>query len=612
MSRQSHRVLLILLINFLSIEIASAQTLFYKFKITEEGIYTLSADQAKKLGANSLSEIALFGHPGMLPQLLQSENLDLQEIPCLEKNGNLYFYLSSPHTYAISENGIEYHPNHYADTLSFLIGIGKKTRRISTIAGRPGEPDPTILYQWHWLKENENNILNSGRAWYSRAVAPGITRGYAFPLSTKANAQWKVTGRVMARSSAASIITLAADELRISESTFTGVPTSTYAIKGQEISFHESFSPRESNIERLRISYQASNQNDAGYFEFLGVGVPHSSNSLDEGIYSLNQKSSVFLAPLPGLSAWEISDFSNPLAIDFSTGSILEGKKFIVFNEGQATEVKTLEPADLTIRTQSSWPDLLIITPRILGHSAEKLRLHKIGMGIFAEVAYLDEIYDSFGYGNPDVSAIRNFIAWHFHKGGKLQNVLLLGKGTFDYKGILGGRPNLVPIYTSRNSLDPLTTFSSDDYFSFLDFGQGVWEENREGDELMQIGVGRLPVIHPKEANLVVDKIIDYETKPKIGDWKKTVTFFTDDGDNNIHLRDAEAHSVYLKENHKDYKQVKLYLVKYLQEKKGRASIITFGKDSFGGNARKRDITGQLYWAWKRNYPYRRRGLSHF
>jgi len=36
---------------------------------------------------------------------------------------------------------------------------------------------------------------------------------------------------------------------------------------------------------------------------------------------------------------------------------------------------------------------------------------------------------------------------------------------------------NLVPIYTSRNSLNPLKHLSSDDYFAFIGMGNGVWEE---------------------------------------------------------------------------------------------------------------------------------------
>ncbi|WP_169714442.1 type IX secretion system sortase PorU [Algoriphagus antarcticus] len=553
----------------LIVESAFGQNSFFKFKIADEGVYKITSIQAQKLGANSLNEIAVYGYPGMLPQLLQSENLDLQEVPGWEKDGNLYFYLSSPNKYEFTEYRTEYHPNQYADSISFLIGTSPKTKRISTIAGQSGTSVPSILYQWNWLKEDENNILNSGRAWYSRAVAPGITRGYAFPLQTNSTADWKVVGKLMGRSSTKAKISVAVDDLTIYESSIDGIPSTTYGIKGQEASVNESFSPSGNKIDRLRISFQASDPNGAGYFEYLGIGVPLSSDSLKEGVYYLSKPASISISPLTSLSAWEVSDFFSPKALDLSSGSIISGQKFIVFNMEETKEISRMKPATLGLRSQSSWPDLVIIAPRMLSNSAEKLSLHKIGMGIHSEVFYLEDIYDAFGYGNNDLNAIRNFVAWHYHQGAKLQNLLILGKGTFDYKGKLGGRPNLVPIYTSRNSLNPLTTFSSDDYFSLLEYGQGEWEESREGDETMQIGVGRLPVINAQEANVVVDKIIDYESNPKAGDWKKTVTFFADDGDNNIHLRDSESHAAFLNINHKEYKQEKLYLDRFEQKKTG-------------------------------------------
>ncbi|TXE10983.1 type IX secretion system sortase PorU [Algoriphagus aquimarinus] len=569
MTSLCQKLLFFLFFSFLLIGSASGQNSFFKFKITKAGIYKISASQAQKLGVNSLGEIAVYGYPGMLPQRLENENLDLQEIPGLEKDGNLYFYLSSPNSYQYSENDIEYHSNQFSDSLSFLIGFSENPKRTSTINAQSGLSVPAVLYQWNWLKEDVNNILNSGRAWYSKAVAPGVTRGYAFPLSTESTAKWKVSAKLMGRSSSESKINLAVDEMTISESSIAGIPSSTYGIKGQEIRVSKEFSPSGNKVERLRISFQASDPNSSGYFEYIGIGVPQSSLSLHEGIFSIDQKSSISIAPAVGLSAWEISDFYKPKALDFSIGSIVTGEKFIVFDEAKTSEIPEIELANLSLRTQSSWPELLIITPQLLFNSAEKLSLHKIGMGIYSEVAYLDEIYDAFGYGNPDLNAIRNFLAWHYQQGGKLQNVLILGKGTFDYKGILGGRPNLVPIYTSRNSLNPLTTFSSDDYFSLLEFGQGEWAESRAGDESIQIGVGRLPVINPQEAKIVVDKIINYESNPKAGYWKQTVTFFADDGDNNIHLRDSETHSNFLNDNHKEYKQVKLYLDRFEQEKNG-------------------------------------------
>ena len=566
---QACKLQLLLLFSLLLIATASAQDSFYKFKITDEGIYKISASQAKNLGVNSLSEIAVYGYPGMLPQLLKSENLELQEIPGLEKDGSLYFYLSAPNTYDFSVSGIEYFPNQFSDSLSFLIGISKNPKRIQAINTQSGSAAATILYSWNWLKENENNILNSGRSWYSRAVASGVTRGYAFPLSSNYLAKWKVAAKVMGRSTSNAEITLAVDELSISKSPIPAIPNNTYGIKGQEAIISAEFSPVGNKVERLRISFQSADPNASGYFEYIGLGVPYSSDALGEGVYDLNQSSTFKMATLAGLSAWEISDFYNPQALVLGSESLVTGKKFVVFDEKKVKELPALEVTDLSLRMQTSWPELLIIAPRLLSSSAERLSSHKMGMGIYSEVAYLDDIYDAFGYGNPDLNAIRNFIAWHFHEGEKLQNVLILGKGTFDYKMILGGRPNLVPIYTSRTSLNPLTTFSSDDYFSLLQFGQGEWEESPEGDEQMQIGVGRLPVINAQEAKIVVDKIIAYESNPKVGDWKKVVTFFADDADNNIHLRDSESHSEFLSKNHKEFKQVKLYLDKYQQEKNG-------------------------------------------
>tara|TARA_R110002020_G_scaffold97701_16_gene233059 strand:+ start:1284 stop:4538 length:3255 start_codon:yes stop_codon:yes gene_type:complete len=563
------KLVLLLLINLLLMEGASGQNSFFKFKISDDGIYKLSIAQARELGASSLSEIALFGYPGMLPQLLQPENLELQEIPGLEKDEHLYFYLSGPNSYEFTNEGISYRVNQFSDSISYLIGFSQNPKRIATVYGQSSTATPTQLYSWSWLNEQENNMLNSGRAWYSKSVAPGITRGYSFPLATTSNANWKIAAKIMARSNSASIIKLATDDLSVSESSFDGVPNGTYSIKGQEVRVFESFAPAEKKVERLRISFEASNPNDAGYFEYIGIGVPHSSEQLGEGIYALEQKTSISIDPLEDLTVWEVSDFEAPLAVNLSSGSMISGQKFIVFNSSTAKDIEQIEPADLSLRSQSSWPDLLIITPKILRNSAEKLSLHKLGMGIYAQVAYLEDIYDAFGYGNSDLTAIRNYLAWQYYAGGKLQNVLILGKGTFDYKEILGGRPNLVPIYTSRNSLNPLTTFSSDDYFSLLEFGQGEWEETREGDELMQIGVGRLPVISATEARLVVDKIIAYESNPKPGDWKKTVTFFADDGDNNIHLRDSESHASFLNEKHQDFKQVKLYLDRFKQENTG-------------------------------------------
>jgi hypothetical protein len=199
---------------------------------------------------------------------------------------------------------------------------------------------------------------------------------------------------------------------------------------------------------------------------------------------------------------------------------------------------------------------------------AQQFQEFKASQGIPTQVVLTSEIYDWMGYGNPDLSAIRNYIAQEYHQGKQLKNVLLLGKGTFDYKKKLGGRPNLVPIYTSRSSLDPLTTYSSDDYFGILDWGSGEWEESIAGDVLLQIGVGRVPAITFAEAKSWLEKSTSYE---KQGDAfpSRTITFLADDGDNGVHMRDSEVHATYLEKNIPFYRSQKLYLDRFEQTKSG-------------------------------------------
>ena len=286
---------------------ANAQSKFFKFKISKEGVYHLSQDQAKLIGASSISEVSIFGYPGMLPQLVDSSFLELQEIPALEKDGKLYFYLSSPHTYSEFEGRLTYNHHLFSDSLSFLISKTASPKRIESLQGKIGIEAPAIFYKWSFLKEEENNILNSGRVWYSKSLAPGVTRGYAFPQESNINAPWKLSGILMSQSLSASTLTLAVDDLIVSSTDFAAIPFSTYGIKGRENSITLDFIPVGNKIDRVRISFQSSDVNSSGYFNHLGFGAPASSINIGEGVFSkpLSEKSTI--QPSPGLSVWEIS-----------------------------------------------------------------------------------------------------------------------------------------------------------------------------------------------------------------------------------------------------------------------------------------------------------------
>ncbi|NVJ85149.1 MAG: type IX secretion system sortase PorU [Algoriphagus sp.] len=540
-----------------------AQSDIFKFPVLESGIYQLTPEQLSTLGISDISEVTFYGFPGRLPQKLDSSQLDLKEIPALETSEGLFVFLSGPHVIESDENSISYRHHYYTDTLYYLIGRKKDPKRIQTVKLSEGNSEnPPTLYQWTAIKGEDSNLLNSGRVWYSKPVSSGNIQSIPIRKNSSTNAPWKIQGVVMGQSIQGGQIHLIENGNEITNVTIPPIPNSTYGIKGIEVPIQEEFIPTTSSISTIEIGFESADPNGTGYFEHLLVGVPFSSENIEPGIY-FPESTLPFSNSCSTCQVWEVSDFFNPL--DLGNQNLVAGSQLIFFNEESIQQIEEIKAVETTIRSIGNWPELLILTSEDFLPEANKLATHKLSQGIFAEAISIESVYDQFGFGNPDLIAIRNFVAWHFHSGKRLTNLLFLGKGTFDYKGKLGGRPSIVPTYSSRNSLNPLTTFSSDDFFGLLEFGQGEWVESQEGDEMLSIGVGRLPVINRREAELVVNKLIDYESTPSFGKWKRNFTLFADDGDNNIHLRDAESHATTLGEKAQAYFQEKLYLDRFEQ-----------------------------------------------
>jgi hypothetical protein len=560
-------------------ELSFAQTDFFQFKIRDQGVYKISTQEVSKLGFTNLAQVSIFGYPGMLPQKLQPEQLELQEIPAMEINGSLYFFLSGPNTLTFSEAGISYSHHLFSDSLSFLIGKKDNPKRISEIVGQSTPADPNqIWYSFKTFKEEKSNILNSGRTWFSNPIRQGQSFNVNLGLRSETNFPWILQGKLMAQSFSSSTMRVLTGDQLLSEVEFSAIPNSTYGIKGREINFELKINPANNLLSQIRFTYQGTGSESAGFLDYFVVGVPFTNDKLTEGVFESESLKAISLKPI--LKTWEVSDIHNPLAFANTSAISASGKKWVIFSPEKSTEIKELKSISMDLRNAESSPDLLIITSPLLLSSANKLKNHKERMGVKTLVTTTEEIFRAFGYGNPDLTAIRNFIAFNYQKNKTLKNVLIFGKGTFDTKRKLGGRPNLVPIYSSRESLNPLSTFSSDDYYGLIEWGQGQWIESREGDEQMQIGVGRLPAINFAEANEMVEKIIRYETNPIRSPKSSRVTFLADDADNNIHVRDAEVHAAYLTETHPEFLLNKLYLDRFEQEKSGTSQRSPQAKDA--------------------------------
>jgi hypothetical protein len=122
--------------------------------------------------------------------------------------------------------------------------------------------------------------------------------------------------------------------------------------------------------------------------------------------------------------------------------------------------------------------------------------------GLRTKAVALEDVYDTFGFGEESPEALKDFLAYAYHswKRPSLRYVVLLGDATYDPKDHLKtGVKNRIPPVMARTTY--LWTASDPAYAAL------------NGDDLLpDIAVGRLPAAPIDEARILVDKVVAFET----------------------------------------------------------------------------------------------------
>jgi hypothetical protein len=198
------------------------------------------------------------------------------------------------------------------------------------------------------------------------------------------------------------------------------------------------------------------------------------------------------------------------------------------------------------LHSASNAADYIIITNNNFVREAQTLASHRQTQGLRTFVARIEDIYDEFSYGNQDAQAIRKFVkrAFQSWQSPAPKYILLLGDGTYDYKNYLGlGNRNFMPAYLAET---PYMETASDNYYVCVS----------GDDNLPDLFIGRLPASTREEAQIMVNKIIDYENSTGGESWLKKALFVTD---NDEPLFSAIADEL-SNEMSADYTSEKVYL----------------------------------------------------
>ena len=451
-----------------------------------------------------------------------------------------------------------------------------------------GDANPEITVSREIISHelDEVNLLSSGREWFGEQLNTINNISFQESVSGLASGQQvKVQSEFVAQAYVNTSLEVRLNNNSIGTIEFETISDYQYDIKGslKNATFTIPTDQLNPSLQLGFIYNQNGSNSSVAYLNKFLVDVPVTAT------FSGTQKKLRFAPSNHGISTFKISNttgnltiwnISNPTEISqqaFNSNNSLSTfgtfsssySEYQVFNPGNLPEPEVFEAIDNQNLRGTPAVEFVIITNSDLKDQAQRLADFRVSHdGLSTLVVTTHQIYNEFSSGRQDVSAIRDFIKHKYDQGQVLKYVLFFGKGSFDYKDRIENNSNLVPTYESRNSIHPLLTYSSDDFFGFLDEDEGYWEESSAGDHLLNIGVGRIPARNPEQAKKAVDKIILYQTNPStLGEWKSKLLFVADDGDRNIHQRDADQLATLVDTTFEQFQVRKLYLDSFEQDR---------------------------------------------
>ncbi len=190
--------------------------------------------------------------------------------------------------------------------------------------------------------------------------------------------------------------------------------------------------------------------------------------------------------------------------------------------------IESMAPGVFPSLRDETPPDMIIVYHRNFREAANRLATHRrdnlpYSADPVVRAVDIEDVYNNFSGGMKDPLAVRNYLKFlydNFSEGGApvIDYALLIGNCTYDARDILGRGNDFVPVYINVNYEDQ--GVEDDDFLVKLDAGY---------DRMIDVAIGRMPVLTRRAADLWVDRLIRYESDMEMGTWRNRVIVVADD-----------------------------------------------------------------------------------
>ncbi len=557
---------------------------FYKIRVDKSGIFKITAQFLKDIGINPSNvnpkNFRIYGNGGiMLPEFNQDVKYSaLQEnsIQVVGEDDGVWndtdyalFYAQGPNGYNLyntaNGNGFkrvdtrddrsENVKNIYEDYSYYYInydkGAGKRVQNVDL--NLPATPLITRYDDYQVINTDQKNLLKVGRIWvedqpFTTEKTVTLTLNSPIQGSDVIRFRTQVIGFKSQQNSVSFTIN---NQNPVSES----VPTnsSNYAYDYFPLRYTGTISNLSGNQISLKYNPNiAINPNGIFYLDYVEVqykeDLKFNGSQMNFRDYSLVSGSSTnygFSITSVGNmeQVWDVTDITNAnrrvnkaagtgtFNFAYNTSNPSFNNEFVAFRADAAFTPQFVERINNQNLSALQNVDYLIITtPEMMSQAQRLANYHQTKNNYSVQIVDAAKIYQEFGSGSKDLTAIRDFVTKLNTPLGSLKYVFILGDASYDYKNRVANNSNVVSSYESEGSADFISSFVTDDYI--------VMTKPQTSDiltnNLPDLPVGRIPAANPTEAANMMDKTLAYynslsgQSTP-FGEWRMKLDFVVDD-----------------------------------------------------------------------------------
>lgn len=595
---------------------------WYKVGVTLDGVYKMDYNFLKNLGIDVSQinpvNIRVYGNgAGMLPFANSTPRIDDLAENAIYVSGEsdgqfntedyVLFYGQNQlrWKYNSADSLFHHQDNYYSDTTYYFINVDMGPGQRITTQSSSALPATHFVNTFNDYVLHEvdlTNCVKSGKEWYGESFDPiNTTRTFAFSFpnistSTPVALRSDVVAMAVSPPYSSSGFTVYANGQPALTQTVPTVGNFYFAACANEVYNDDRFNTSSSDI-NITMVFNPSYSGATGQLNYLELNAKRNlslwgsempfrnadhtgaGNVVEYTLSSITSTSKVWDVTNPThVYEQEVTVNGTNFIFRLPADSLRE---FVAFNGNGFYTPQAVGKVDNQNLHSIAHADMIIVTHPAFMLQANRLADHHRNfdsLTVFVVTTF--QIYNEFSSGSQDVSAIRDFMRMLYERnlssGALPRYLLLFGDASYDNKHRMVGNTDYIVSYQSDNSLDPTSTYISDDYFGFLDSTEGYWPENSTA--LLDIGIGRFPVKTTAEADACVNKTINYALNGSngnlsqcdagntgFGEWRNIVTFVADDEDSNTHFTQAQQLSTKVDTTYPVYNIDKIYLDAYVQ-----------------------------------------------